>query len=206
MSYLQQFLMAAKRACDWGVGYTQSSNNENWKRVEDVQEENGFHMAMKQIRTDLIPYCVMDLYHAKGGYEFFNSGCHTAAMTIDRMLSYCFQETTGHPFPQTFLTFGAVYYDGLNVYNVTEDSMHQIMKKGFELSELNLHCWLTLADMFVLDISLLGSLQQKGIINEHLTDKTAFIIQDGNLKRKIRYEPILVSESFVNHIDRIIAI
>jgi hypothetical protein len=203
MSYLSHFLEAAKRACDWGVGEADSYNAEDWQFIVDTQKENGFHQVMKLHRTKFIPMIVSQLFEQEGGHEYFASHCHTASATIAQMLAINFERMTGHPFPATWLTFGAVYYKDLNVYNVTVDSMREIAERGFELSKLDLHCWVTLSDMFVLDISILASLKQKGIIDDHLTDKTAYIIQDGNLTKKLRYEPILVSDRFIHHIDRI---
>ena len=206
MSYLSQFLSAAKRACDWGVGEADTYNAEDWQFIVDTQKDNNFHQMMKFHRTKFIPSMVTGLFEHEGGHENFASKCHTASASIAQNLAINFERMTGHPFPATWLTFGAVYYKGLNVYNVTVDSMREITQKGFEMAKLDLHCWVTLPDMFVLDISILASLKQKGIIDDNLTDDTAFIIQDGNMTKKLRYEPILVSDSFINHIDRTIAV
>jgi hypothetical protein len=185
------------------VGDSPTHNADAWQAIMQKQKQNEFHQMMKIFRTSFVPSMIVKLYKHVGGHENFTSQCHVASASLAKVLAMNFKNMTGYPFPPTWLTFGAIYYNGINVYNVTEESVRKIINDGFSTSELNLHCWITLSDMFIVDITLLASLKQKGIISGRLSDKDAYIIQDGNLTRKFRYEPIVVSDSLITHIDKI---
>lgn len=195
MSYATDFIAGVERACEWGVSDEQSYVAEDWVWLEELKHDNRMMTTIETGKRTIVPFVVRKFYEATGGYRRHASTCHLASKAVADILTDAFQMPT-------WLTFGAIYYNGLNVYNVTVSSMREIVKRGFELTKLDLHCWITLADMSIVDVTVLSSLHQKGLLNDNLSDETAYIIQDGETQDRLRYEPILVSDAFVNHIDR----
>jgi hypothetical protein len=100
------------------------------------------------------------------------------------------------------ITIGNIYFNGENIYPITKELLRSILTQGPKTSEkLNVHVWLTVQNMTVLDLTILPSLQRMRKYNGILTnDSTTLIWKEGD-KSRFCYEPILVHNDFFSEID-----
>ena len=100
------------------------------------------------------------------------------------------------------ITIGNVYYRGQNVYKTTKSKIKQILAEGFQPTKtLDVHVWLTLSDMTVVDLSILSTAEAKGSEIKKYSDSHVLIWRDGQ-PSDFHYEPLLVDDQFYEKVDR----
>lgn len=100
------------------------------------------------------------------------------------------------------VTIGNIYYKGKNIYDTSVDKIRDILAAGVEPGrELNLHVWLTLEDMTVLDLTVLTTMAAKGFDTSGYSESEVLIWRDGQPSDFV-YEPLLVDNNFYEKVDR----
>jgi hypothetical protein len=97
------------------------------------------------------------------------------------------------------ITIGNVYYKGENIYNTSQDSIARITKEGFQRGKtVDVHVWLTLDDMTVVDLTIISTLQARGAI---FATPSKFLLWREEIPTDFVFEPILVDNAFFGRID-----
>ncbi|MGK0446908.1 MAG: hypothetical protein ACJA2M_000678 [Polaribacter sp.] len=81
------------------------------------------------------------------------------------------------------------------------------MANGFQPNtDLPLHVWLTLPNLTIIDLTIIPTLVDKGIELTLQEKAEKVIIWKENEPSNLRYEPLLVDNSFMHRIDKIIKV
>lgn len=118
-------------------------------------------------------------------------------------VSQGFFETWGRlPFGEAFpltVTVGNVYYKGNNIYEATKESIAGLIQAGFqEDATVDVHVWLTLDDMTVIDPTIIATLKAKDAISP---DVSPILLWTENDPGDFHFEPILTDNQFFSRID-----
>lgn len=121
---------------------------------------------------------------------------------------------TSHGFAETFnslpfadevplaITIGNIYYKGKNIYGVTHRKIEHILTKGFEPEKtIDVHVWLTLVDMTVLDLTVLSTLHALGLSEVAPTRGNSVLVWNQGSHPEIEFEPLLVDNDFFSKVD-----
>jgi hypothetical protein len=101
------------------------------------------------------------------------------------------------------LTIGEVKYKGDSVYDISEFDVIRTVKRGFRPDEpLNVHAWLTLEDMTIIDLTLMASLLRLNRFTEPEYRKMPVVIGKPDELADFEYTPFLVDNDFVARVDR----
>lgn len=92
-------------------------------------------------------------------------------------------------------TIGYVTLDGRDVYHQTEDSLKRLLSDGIDLSSANLHAWLTLPSMEIIDMTFITSyavMKNKkeklgGVISKHYSELTG----------EMSYHPMIIGTEYL---------
>jgi hypothetical protein len=104
---------------------------------------------------------------------------------------------------QLCITVGNVIYKGDNLYNLTKDGLRGIIEKGpSAIGSLDLHVWLTLEDMTVIDLSIIPTLVHRGELPESALADPILFWHEG-MDSDFEYQPILVDNGFMYKVDRV---
>lgn len=130
--------------------------------------------------------------------EYTVHACHA----VSHNFYDCFYNNinTSH---QINITIGDVLYKGKSIYNVTKDVILNLIKEGpTKEGALPVHVWLTLEDMTVVDLTIVMSLVDKGILElDSVTDPIVF--WNDSIRSDYEYKPILVDNNFLHKVDYI---
>jgi hypothetical protein len=97
-----------------------------------------------------------------------------------------------------YFTIGYIYVPPNYLYKISEEELRSLMKEGTTKGELDLHAWLTLPSMEILDFSLPTTIATvKGLKNGHggVISGCADELLSG-----LRYHPMVVGDEFINRI------
>lgn len=134
----------------------------------------------------------------EGGYAAVARRCHAVSDGFLRT----WKTTKFSEAVEISITVGNVYFNGESIYPVTKDLLRSIIARGPKLNEnLNVHVWLTIENMAVLDLTILPSLKRMRKYNAVLTNDSAPLIWKEGEKSRFRYEPLLVHNDFFSEID-----
>lgn len=133
----------------------------------------------------------------RNGFEVINN-CHTLA---DDILTN-WQKISGAGQAPLAITIGNIFYKGDCVYNVSETVIKRILNEGVISDKpLDVHVWLTLENMSVIDPTFLCTLAVRNIdISPY--GASPVLVWNENIPSDFRYEPILVDNDFYSKVDR----
>jgi hypothetical protein len=105
------------------------------------------------------------------------------------------------------ISIGNVFYKDSNIYELTQNRLNSVMADGFQPNtELPLHVWLTLPNLTVVDLTIVPTLLDKGVELTFQEKEDKIILWKENEPSNFRYEPLLVDNSFMHRIDKIIKV
>lgn len=120
-----------------------------------------------------------------------------------------------HGFAETFLnttlkeslplaiTIGNVWFKGANIYGVTRDKVDAVIRHGFDASKtIDVHVWLTLSDMTVIDLSILSTLHSLGLTDSEPPAGNRVMLWRDEVRSDFKYEPLLVDNDFYSKVER----
>lgn len=93
------------------------------------------------------------------------------------------------------LTIGYIEDNNRLRFYQSEDDLFKMMKEGVKSSSLNIHAWLTLPSMEIIDVSFLTSY---AVINNITEGLGAVIAQHpDNMSDGLKYHPMLIGDEFL---------
>ncbi|MCH8497826.1 MAG: hypothetical protein LAT63_05085 [Marinobacter sp.] len=95
-----------------------------------------------------------------------------------------------------FYTIGWVSFENSEMFKQTEESMSEMLKKGITGSDVNIHAWLTLPSLEILDFSLPTTYAKANGIEEGIGG--AITMHPSDLTGGMVYQPMLVGEEFLS--------
>lgn len=129
---------------------------------------------------------------AERKYEIAHS-CHATS-------HYFAQEVAGQI--GVAVTIGNVYFRGTNVYGVTREKIEDLIREGFNRERfVDVHVWLTTADMTVLDLTVLSSLTALGY-TEAPSSSNRVLVWNEKIPGDLEFEPLLVDNDFYYKVER----
>lgn len=103
--------------------------------------------------------------------------------------------------PPLNITIGNVYFQGENLYQVSKTSIKRILNEGNQVDKtIDLHVWLTLDDLTVIDLTILSTLRAKSLLQEQSIDSNVLIWREED-PGEFRFEPLLIDNSFFQKVD-----
>lgn len=101
------------------------------------------------------------------------------------------------------ITIGNVSYKGDSLYQVTHERIDTILKHGFDPTKtVDVHVWLTLDDMTVVDLSILSTLAAMGLTSGLPRGAGRVVFWRDDSVSEFEYEPLLVDNDFFSKVER----
>jgi len=98
------------------------------------------------------------------------------------------------------ITIGAVRVRGQNVFDVTIESVKRTVENGYRKGQtVDVHVWLTLPDLTVLDLTLLSTLRARGDAIDH---QSAVLVWHPSNAGIFDYEPLMLDNDFYDRVER----
>lgn len=94
-----------------------------------------------------------------------------------------------------FYTIGWVSFEKSEMFKQTEESLSEMLKRGIVGPDVNLHAWLTLPSMEILDFSLPTTYAKVNDIEEG--KGSAITMHPSDLTGGMMYQPMLVGDEFL---------
>lgn len=189
MSYLNQFVESIRF-----LGELEPEFFLNESAVEKAKQHFQ-ELADKDFTANLIPILeqLAGQYIAHSPQNFAHI-CHGICDDFHHRISHRLDSA---------ITIGAVSYLGAPIYDVSPDSIRQAVTKGFQPGEpLNLHVWLTFPDMTVLDLTIIPTIVDKGLIQPG-SYPTPYVIWRDDQDSPFSYIPLLQDNNFATLVDQI---
>lgn len=101
-------------------------------------------------------------------------------------------------------TIGDVSFHGKWIYNVTEENLKDTIKKGCNpSSDVNIHAWLTYRTNYILDPTILFTLDDRDWYDINSAENRIQLWSDcyEDLQWELNYKPLLVDSDFIHRID-----
>ncbi|ELH5152256.1 hypothetical protein V9K20_003506 [Vibrio cholerae] len=125
--------------------------------------------------------------------------CHSVCENFKNALNQL-PEAEGIDFK---VTVGNVFYKGKNIYRLNRKSLKEIVEAGPQLDKvLDVHVWLTLDDMTVYDLTILSTLEAKGLEPKGTFPYPSVLVWRHDIKSDFNYKPLLVDDYFFHRVDR----
>jgi hypothetical protein len=110
------------------------------------------------------------------------------------------------PFGEVFplaMTIGNVWFRGNNIYKVTRQKIDQIIREGFVPDKtVDVHVWLTLSNMTVVDLTLLSTLSALGLSESAPSRDDRVLFWQEATPGDFEFEPLLVDNDFFSKVER----
>lgn len=102
------------------------------------------------------------------------------------------------------ITIGNVRYKGKKLYKTTPESIKETIRKGFQPEEqLDLHVWLTLVDMSVLDLTIIPTLISKNKATPKDFKGKELVLWRKSNDHHLEYIPMLHDDNFLHKVDKL---
>ncbi|MGC8121552.1 hypothetical protein [Marinobacter sp. VGCF2001] len=102
------------------------------------------------------------------------------------------------------ITVGSVEFKGTPLYPVSKSSLRRTLAEGFDPNrELDLHVWLTFPNMRVLDLTIVPTLLEKGLINADYFGEFQHLIWTESGNSELHYKPMLQDDQFLFKVDQV---
>ena len=102
------------------------------------------------------------------------------------------------------ITIGDVSFAGERIYGLGRSKLKRIIARGAELERtLDLHAWVTLEDMSVIDLTIMATLAHRGLISVEDAKNSPVVLWKENCSSALTYHPLLVDNEFLHRVDRV---
>lgn len=99
------------------------------------------------------------------------------------------------------VTIGNVYYKGRNIYGTSREAIADVLRAGHSNTPLELHVWLTVDDMTVLDLGIKHTLAAMGLRSPVSGNEQPVLIWQESSPGAYQYEPLLINNEFFRLVD-----
>lgn len=177
MSYLHEFLEAQRRTIRLGLACPDIHSTD--ARFFTPQAQSKF------------PYVVLEAV-GELNYEEVVAQCLSIHLRLQKPLVEFFKTPV-------FFTIGYVYTPPSYMFKQTEDELRQLLQDGANGTRVNLHAWLTLPSMEIIDLSLSTSL---AVLNNMPKENHGGVIarHADELRLGLRYHPMLIGDEYLRKI------
>lgn len=125
--------------------------------------------------------------------------CHIYSDQFNR----AFRARAGSGAACFFLTIGEVKFRRKSVYDITEQTVITVFRRGFQPDEeLGVHVWLTFEEMTIVDLTIMASLLRIGWIEQSEYDRNPVVVGKAAQLAEFEYKPFLVDNDFAARVDR----
>ncbi len=207
MSYLNQFVDALKYSAKLNKEYSKLNPNFNeiyellqsYQVPEAKEYYDEFIKAIEKLaNTYLIRREENNLQNT--------SCCHVVSHNFIPFYNNSMKEVLDKKIkpPHMDITIGEVTHKGTSLYNVSKSSIKKIINAGFQPDEtLDVHVWLTLENMTVIDLTIMRNLHIRGSISDADLKEKPVIIWRDDKPSALHYTPLLIDNDFLNKVDRV---
>lgn len=101
-------------------------------------------------------------------------------------------------FGTSYYTIGYIHESPKDIYKITEEKIEEYLKEGLSSNSIELHTWITLPSMEIIDFSICSTLDEmhnKANIGVDVLAKHPSKFSDG-----LRYCPVLVGTNFLDRL------
>ena len=197
MSYLDQFVGSLQFLKEFNEEYRANGQEESTVRNVLVELQSHRDGGVYDKTLELLKI-LSTLVLAKYRPEDVVNKCHAVSQSLF--------ETYNNSAPGGFqlnITVGNVIYKGKNLYNLTRGGLREIIGQGpTATGSLDVHVWLTLEDMTVIDLSIIPTLVHRGELPESALEEPILFWHEGK-ESNFEYQPILVDNEFMHRVDRV---
>ena len=198
MTYKEEFV----DACDYfhtlngEASHKRQSAEEIGKIIDELQDHENAAMYRKlaqHIRE------LSEVYLKNMAFDDVANKCHVVSSGVNDL----FQQTK---FAEGFalsVTVGNVSYKNEFLYETSKEEIASILLKGRTREVLNVHVWLTLENMTIIDPSINFTLAKRGKIKEKVLRRSPVRIINPGEKTDFKYFPMLVDNEFAHTVDEI---
>lgn len=178
--YLEEFRGAIGRTNGYGLCTKDISIEEN-KRF--ISEE-----SLRRMRDSL------DLHLGEMGIDEIAAQCMLLNLRIKKRVSELLRS-------QVYFTIGHVEFDGDSLFYQSEQSLKNMLKHGIDGPSVNIHAWLTLPSMEILDFSFGTSY---AVATGDKRGMGAVIVNHAdNLTGGMKYHPMVIGSEYLHKIGAI---
>ncbi len=154
------------------------------------------------IKSELMP--IADAFIQNTKFDVSDQ-CHSVSQSFfDRCTELNITKDCGMA-----VTVGNVKYKGKSVYPTTKEYIKNLIAEGFNPEQsLDLHVWLTLPNMAVLDLTIIPTLISKRLAKaKNFKNKDVVLWREGTMSkfRNLHYIPLLKDDEFMYKVDRVAA-
>jgi len=197
-AYIDLFIDALRFLAKLEKQYRKSEPNFDEFRKALLQNQGDkLKREYETLRSKVLQPLAETYVKRAGAYGEIARACHS--------VSHGFYETWNRTkfaesFPLT-VTIGNVYYKEECIYNVSKSSIKRILNEGNQVATtLDVHVWLTLDDLTVIDLSIISSLIKMGKVDESAVQNPILIWREIE-PSDFCFEPLLVDNNFFRKVD-----
>ena len=197
MSYLNEFVESLQFLRDFSDDYRVNAQDERTLRnilgeLESLHDANYYKEIRNFVR--ILSQAVLANYRE----EDVVNKCHAVSQSL--WDTYKKNIPTGI---EMSVTVGNVIYKGKNLYRLTRDGLREIIAQGpTATGSLDVHVWLTLEEMTVIDLTIVPTLVHRGELPESALEDPILFWREG-IESDFEYQPILVDNEFMHRVDRV---
>lgn len=101
------------------------------------------------------------------------------------------------------LTIGDVSHEGEKLFNTKQSILEECVRNGIStLDEPKFHVWLTLADMTVIDLTIVSQLQATGRVLIPESGEQWLTVWRPERPGRLNYHPLLIDDAFLSRLQR----
>jgi hypothetical protein len=196
MDYVSKFIAAMSFAGE--IDPNRKVNNNRLVEIEkyyrELMKNRELRLYVNNVVSESARQCV------RGAPFSLADQCHNISQTFfERSTSMGLTEFCGMA-----VTVGDVVFKGKRIYGATPESVKEVIHKGFAPEEpLNLHVWITLANMTVVDLAIIPTLVSKGVATTKDFKGKDIVVWKESKGQSLEYIPILHDDNFLYKVDKI---
>ncbi len=198
MSYEQQFTQGIQNRVNFDSRFTfdESAKARIEKAFRDTSGkalEEPFFSIRQRVCIDAVSYAG-DRSIAPFSYQCL-ADSHT-------FLSACIAQKLVNKNYMT-ITIGDVSFDGERLFNTKQSTLEECIRNGIStVDQPKFHVWLTLADMTVIDLTIISQLFETGCVTTPDTSEQWLNVWRPERQGRFDYHPVLIDDEFLFRLQR----
>ena len=198
MIYLEQYIGALKFRERFDKQYRKLSIDYGalQKQLELLSRDS--QNKVYRLTISLLEGMSIRLIQSIGSDKLINK-CHAISHSL--MLNY--YKLPSPIKPEINITIGNVFYNEKNLYNLSKSTLKRIIAEGPNTNKaLDVHVWLTMENMTVIDPTIMRTLVHRDEISLKSYEDEPVLFWKEDKDSHFRYEPMLVDNGFFYKVDK----
>lgn len=198
MSYEQQFTQGIQNRVNFDPRFTfdQSAKElleETFRNTSRKALEEPFFSIRQRICSEAAHYA------RAGTVTPFSYQCLADSHTF---LTACIEQKLVNKTYMT-LTIGDVSVEGERLFNTKQATLEECVRDGIStVDQPRFHVWLTLADMTVIDLTIISQLLVKGCVPPPENNEQWLTVWRPERQGRFNYHPLLIDDEFLSRLQR----